>query len=87
MWMFSPVFSPGPTTMGCFRMTLMTPVLTELNTGGTTEEMMQSSISFIRTAEGIHHVFDLHAILVGGADGIGGNAGFEQNFVVFNYSR
>ena len=49
MWMFSPVFSPGPTTMGCFRITLMTPVLTELNTGGTTEEMMQSSISFTCT--------------------------------------
>ena len=47
--MFSPVFSPGPTTMGCFRITLMTPVLTELNTGGTTEEMMQSSISFTCT--------------------------------------
>ena len=35
-------------------------------------------------AEGFHHVFDLHAILVGGADGVGGNAGFEQNFIIFN---
>lgn len=46
IWMFSPVFSPGPTTMGALPVTFITPVRTELNTGGTTEEMMQSSISW-----------------------------------------
>ena len=37
---------PGSTTMGALWITFMIPVLTELNTGGTTEEMMQSSTSF-----------------------------------------
>ena len=48
--MFSPVLMPGPTTIGCLPMTFTTPVRTELNTGGTTEEMMQSSTSWGRTS-------------------------------------
>ena len=47
MWIFNPVFSPGPTTIGCLPMIFITPVRTELNTGGTTEEIMQSEISDI----------------------------------------
>ena len=43
MWMFNPVLMPGPTTMGLRPVSLMMPVCTALNTGGTTDEMMQSS--------------------------------------------
>ena len=44
----SPVRMPGSTTIGTFPMILKTPVRTALKTGGTTEEMMQSSILSVR---------------------------------------
>ena len=51
MWIFSPVFKPGPTTMGDFPVTFRIPVRTELKTGGTTEEMIQSWISSAFTSK------------------------------------
>ena len=51
IWMFSPVLMPGPTTIGALPITFITPVRTELNTGGTTEEMMQSSTSLGLTSK------------------------------------
>ena len=51
IWIFSPVLMPGPTTMGVLPVTFMMPVRTELKTGGTTEEMMQSSTSWGLTSK------------------------------------
>ena len=43
---FSPVFNPGPTTSGFFPVIFLRAVFMTVVSGGTTEEMMEPSISF-----------------------------------------